>query len=459
MLAEKTPQDLELELFWVEQPDPHSYVKQQNQLVEARYSLTARELKLVLYVCAMVDSNAEEFGKCRVRIMDFASLADVDTRHLYTEIRDIARSVRSKELVLENVVQPGEEKPRRVYTSWFSNVSADPNGDGYIGITLHPDLKPYLLKIQREYTRFHLRYAVRLDSRYSVRLYTLLQRWAYLGKKRFAVDELRVLLGTRELNRQGDIVKDNLPAYGNFKQRALMPAVEEINKKTDISVFFSEEKQTGTKTVVGLNFRIRRNIQTAETLKEIEPDGAPAPQMELGLEKAVVSPEDREQIDKIAAEFSLSAKQVDALADYVARDGIGYLIEKAEIVRSQPRENAARSFIAALRDDWKKPMSIKVGENKETAEKVKAREEAARRKNAEQEAERIRQNAEWEKDQSRIQEYLASLSPEERLGVEAKALEISPLGRGQISQRLRQSVIEQYILASLDETKLVHPGL
>ena len=447
MLAERTPQDLELELFWVEQPDPHSYVKQQNQLVEARYSLTARELKLVLYVCAMVDSNAEEFGKCRVRIMDFASLADVDTRHLYTEIRDIARSVRSKELVLENVVQPGEEKPRRVYTSWFSNVSADPNGDGYIGITLHPDLKPYLLKIQREYTRFHLRYAVRLDSRYSVRLYTILQRWAYWGKKRFAVDELRVLLGTRELNRQGDIVKDNLPAYGNFKQRALMPAVEEINKKTDISVFFSEEKQTGTKTVVGLNFRIRRNIQTAETLKEIEPDGAPAPQMELGLEKAVVSPEDREQIDKIAAEFSLSAKQVDALADYVARDGIRYLIEKAEIVRSKPRESAAGSFIAALRDDWKKPVAI---EDRQKAEKAKERQDAARRRKAEEDEQRARESANWEKNQNRIREYFDSLSQEKRMELETAALNASPIARGQISLRLRQSIIDHYVLDILD---------
>mgnify|MGYP003623058689 CR=1 FL=1 len=84
MPKEQTPQiqDVELELFWVEQPDRHTYVRQQNQLVEARYSLTARELKLVLYVCAMVDSKADEFGKCRVRIMDFAELADVDARHL-----------------------------------------------------------------------------------------------------------------------------------------------------------------------------------------------------------------------------------------------------------------------------------------------------------------------------------------------------------------------------------------
>jgi plasmid replication initiation protein len=451
MPGEQTPQDVELELFWVEQPDPNSYVRQQNQLVEARYSLTARELKLVLYVCAMVDSNAEEFGKCRVRIMDFASLADVDTRHLYTEIRDTARSIRSKELVLENVLQPGEDKPRRVYTSWFSNVSADPAGDGYIGITLHPDLKPYLLKIQREYTKFHLRYAVRLDSRYSVRLYTLLQRWAYLGKKRFAVDELRVLLGTRELNRQGDIVKDNLPAYGNFKQRALMPAVEEINKRTDISVLFSEEKQNGTKTVVGLNFRIRRNIQTAGTLKEIEPEGAEPPQMELGLEKVVLSPEDRAQIDKISAEFALSARQADALVDYVARDGIGYVLEKAEIVRSKPRGNAGGAFVVALRDDWKKPASIGGEENRQKAEKAKERLESLHRTKTQEEAEQARQSADWENSQRRIREYLQSLSPEKRTEVEIAALTASPLGRGgQISLRLRKTIIDRYVLDILD---------
>lgn len=449
MLGKQTPEahNLELDLFWVEQPDPHSYVRQQNQLVEARYSLTARELKLVFYVCAMVDPDAEEFGKCRVRVKDFAALADVDTRHLYTEIRDIARSIRSKELVLENVLLPGEDKPRRIYTSWFSNVSADPAGDGYIGITLHSDLKPYLLKIQREYTKFHLRYAVRLDSRYAVRLYTLLQRWAYLGKKRFAVEELRVLLGTRELNRQGDIVKDNLPAYGNFKQRALVPAVEEINKRTDISVLFSEEKQNGTKTVVGLNFRIRRNIQTAGTLKEIQLEGPERPQMELGLEKVVLSPQDQAQIDKISAEFALTAKQAEALVDYVARDGIEYVLEKAEIVRSKPRGNAAGAFVVALREDWKKPVAI--GDHQK-AQKAKERQEAARRKKAEEEAERACESADWEKKQSRIREYLESLSSPKREELETAALVASPFGRRKLSVRLRESIIDRSVLDILE---------
>src|SRR5271166_5228798 len=90
--------------------------------------------------------------------------------------------------------------------------------------------------------------------------------------------------------------------------------------------------------------------------------------MELGLEKVVLSPEDRAQIDKISAEFTLSAKQADALGDYVARDGIVYVLEKAEIVRSKPRENAAGAFVVALRDDWKKPASISGEENRQKAE-------------------------------------------------------------------------------------------
>ena len=95
---------------------------------------------------------------------------------------------------------------------------------GYIGVTLHPDLKPYLLQVHRDYARFQLAYAVRMESKYAIRLYKLLQRWAFVGKKRITVDDLRLCLGTRELGKNGEIIKDNLPAYKNLKQKALTPA-------------------------------------------------------------------------------------------------------------------------------------------------------------------------------------------------------------------------------------------
>ena len=44
-----------------------------------------------------------------------------------------------------------------------------------------------------------------------------------------------------------------LPRRERIEKSHLVPAVEEINEKTGITVLFSEEKQNGTKTVVGLN--------------------------------------------------------------------------------------------------------------------------------------------------------------------------------------------------------------
>jgi hypothetical protein len=45
-------------------------------------------------------------------------------------------------------------------------------------------------------------------------------------------------------------------------------------------------------------------------------------------------------------------------------------------------------------------------ENRQKAEKAKERPDAPRRKKAEQEAAVVKENAEWEKDQTRIREYL-----------------------------------------------------
>jgi sRNA-binding protein len=85
-------------------------------------------------------------------------------------------------------------------------------------------------------------------------------------------------------------------------------------------------------------------------------------------------------------------------------------------------------------------------ENRQNAEKAKERQEAERRKKADEEAEHARQSAEWEKNQIRIPEYLESFSSEERLKVEIAALTESPLGRGQVSPRVRLNIIDQYVL-------------
>jgi Helix-turn-helix domain len=63
-------------------------------------------------------------------------------------------------------------------------------------------------------------------------------------------------------------------------------------------------------------------------------------------------------VNRLTAEFALSNKQREAVREYCTSPGIEYVETKADIVRMQPRRNAAGALLAALRDDWQVPVSI-----------------------------------------------------------------------------------------------------
>jgi hypothetical protein len=112
-------------------------------------------------------------------------------------------------------------------------------------------------------------------------------------------------------------------------------------------------------------------------------------------------------------------------------------------------------LVKAISENYSMPRGFKSAsqlaeENRQKAERAKERQEAARRKKAEEQADQDRTTEAWEREQARIQEYLKSLSPEERLKVEIAALAESPLGRGKILPRLRQNIIDRYIIDILE---------
>jgi Helix-turn-helix domain len=60
--------------------------------------------------------------------------------------------------------------------------------------------------------------------------------------------------------------------------------------------------------------------------------------------------------NQLASELGLSKKQRQTVSEYCESRGQEYVRAKAEIVRSQPRRNAAGALLAALRDDWQPPV-------------------------------------------------------------------------------------------------------
>jgi plasmid replication initiation protein len=351
------PQQLtEAELTFGVQPGYQSVVWQHNGVTNTRYKLTARQQKLLLYAIAMIEPNAAEFGKIRVSVEDYATLTGLETDNLYRDLRETAIAIREAPLVVDHV-EPGMKKPMRRHSAWFEYVD-EADGSGFVTIKLTSWLKPYLLQVRREFFQFQLGFALDLKSEYSIRLYQYLKRWEFAKRRSISVDQLRLEIGATEIDRKGSIVRVNLEQYKHLKSRALNPAVEEINHETDLSVSYTETKFPRSKAVQSVTFTINKNLENLEKLRPVTlPEQAqlefPAAQADPAIDAATL-----DALATIAKEFGLTRTQELGLRAYAVREGLQYLQDKAEIVRSQPRPNAARAFLAALKDDWKPPKII-----------------------------------------------------------------------------------------------------
>jgi hypothetical protein len=211
--------------------------------------------------------------------------------------------------------------------------------------------------LSRNFFAFHTLHAFNLDSAYSIRLY----QWAksrqfHRRPQQVSIDNVRHFLGTIEIDAEGVITKESLKRYNDFKKVALEPAVREINKKTDIFITFQEIKQPGTKIICAIIFCIGMK-EGAEPLY-IEAEFRAQPELPLensGLED-VQDEETEEIVGYIKNTYQLSDEQVKKVQGYIVKEGMKYVLDKIKLTECQPRENTARFFLAALRDDFKMPV-------------------------------------------------------------------------------------------------------
>jgi len=331
---------------WQKQPNGRAVVWQHNQLAEARYELTAREQKLLLYVVSMIEAEDDALKRYVVNISEFAQLANLDKDHLYQELRELAANLKRKALIIPNHYDSLTGRHVDLVTSWFDSAMIGRNGSGYFAVTISPQLRPYLLQVKREFFKFRLINVMQMRSTYAIRLYQWLKRWEFRHVIEVSVVDLRVHMGAVGFDEKGKR-KENLALYPDFKRWAIKPAVNEINdhKNSDLRVSFEEIKAKGSRAVEKLRFRM------VSVAKEPPDFTFPEPQPELPLGDVEQSQPDL--IDELAARYGLNEKQRQKVANCQAQKGIDYLRQKVIVVEQEPRQNAAQAFLAALRDDWK----------------------------------------------------------------------------------------------------------
>lgn len=208
--------------------DKHLYdarsqmVVKANELIQkSRFNLSLQQQKIVLYLISQITPYDEDFRTYEFSINEFCKVCGIDESSgknyldLKTAIKDIADQ--SVWVTLPN----GQETLLR----WIEKPYINSNS-GLVRIRLDEDMKPYLLQLKQNFTKYELIWTLSFRCKYSTRLYELIKSIHYneleTYERTYNLAELKRILGAESYN-----------IYNAFKTRVLDPAIKEINEFSD----------------------------------------------------------------------------------------------------------------------------------------------------------------------------------------------------------------------------------
>lgn len=194
----------------------------------------------------------------------------------YRTLKKICANFMKKLIDVRDVNATSYEEEDFDYIQWIIRCRYV-GSQGIIKIQLSPNLLPYVANLTSNFVSVSLGTIMDFKSKYSARLYFLLQQWRKVKTKQFDLVNLKEMLGVpvvgiEEVN--GKEVKIfKLERYTHFKQRVLEPALKEINEFSDMVVEFKEIKR-GRKTN-SIEFSIfDKPMQSKEEKQPTEPSEA-----------------------------------------------------------------------------------------------------------------------------------------------------------------------------------------
>lgn len=207
----------------------HYFVTKSNDLIQkSRFTLSAQQQKIILYLISHISPYDDEFKLYDFSINEFCKIAGLYTVSggNYNALKMSIKALCDKSVWV--TLQDGRETLLR----WIEKPYIDTRS-GVISIRLDRDMRPFLLRLRENYTKYELIYILRFDSKYSIRLYELLKSVHYHDLKPYSitytVDELRQRLGA-----------ETYSEYRDLKRRVLEIALREINTYSDKDIEFTE---------------------------------------------------------------------------------------------------------------------------------------------------------------------------------------------------------------------------
>lgn len=302
----------------------NNWIYQSNKLIEASYTLTILEQRLIRLLASMIKKDDDDFKEYEFKTKDLIKILNVTDSRFYRDIDKVTDLLMQRIIKIKSFDDKEFEKYHWVEVAKYKN--------GVLKLKINKDLKPFYLSLDW-YTKYQLKNIMQFKSTYSFRLYELLKQYENIGNRMITIDNLRIVL---------DISKDQYSKYGSLKQKVINVAVNEINTNTDLYINYEEFKEV--RKVISIKFYIRKNNKVINevaaglgNLEEVQP---------------LTSIDTNIKTVQAIFEEEITIKEAETILN-VANKDIGKIREKYKIISNLNQvNNVVGAMIKALRENW-----------------------------------------------------------------------------------------------------------
>lgn len=195
-------------------------VTQDNQLIEACYKMSLNEKRLLLLGISKV--NPKEYSasdgslKIEVNASEWERVYKDDT-NAWRAIKRTADKLLNRQIIMHPKAGVTDK------VNWFERVRYYEN-EARIEVVFTRFVQTRLVNLLEQFTTIDLLSINKLKSFYSIRLYEILSQFKGTGYRKISVEDFRFAMDTVNKN----------PETKQLKSRVLMPALNEINQKSDL---------------------------------------------------------------------------------------------------------------------------------------------------------------------------------------------------------------------------------
>ena len=229
---------------------PENWVVMQNRIEQCFHKMTLDEKRLLILAsptARMID--ASEKDAIEITAEQFANECGIKVSSAYKQLEVASKNLLNRSFSYIN------ERGKRVGVTWVIRAVYE---DGYISVCF-PDEVLIMLKAfdaSNPFTKYKKDNVLLLKGEYSIDLYHIAKKYEGMTTFQMTLEDYKLELGLpKSYNR-----------INNLKARALEPAIDEINEKTDITITYENVKRG--RTVTGLKFTVKPKAKPQKTLEE-----------------------------------------------------------------------------------------------------------------------------------------------------------------------------------------------